>query len=342
MQAGAALALGAAAGSRIAIPAAAQSPIKVSLALDWYPTAQHAGIFVAQANGYFTEAGLDVKIYTPADPTTVLQTVGAGRDTFGISYQTDILLARAQEVPAIAIGALVQHPLNCVMFKKDSGITRPADLKGKSVGIAGVPSDDAILGTILKDDGLTIDDVKVINVGYDLLPALLSGKVDSVIGAFWTHEAILAEQEGTPVGYLRVEQWGVPDYYELMIVTGDDYAKDNGATVTALLGAIQRGYGAAAADPDTAIDILAKASSDIDKTVERKGIDLLIPLWTDSGKLPFGTQTDARWQAYGTWMKGQKILDEKVDIAAAYRTDLLPVASILATPGATPAASPVS
>lgn len=326
--------------SAAAVAATAPDVTKVTLALDWYPTAQHAGIFVAQEKGYFTEAGLEVKVYTPADPTTVLQTVGAGRDTFGISYQTDVLFARGAQVPIVSIAALVQHPLNCLMFKKSSGITRPADLKGKSVGIAGVPSDDAILSTMLEADGLTIDDVKVINVGYDLLPAILSGRVDAVIGAYWTHESIVAEQQGTPVDYLKVEDWGVPDYYELVLVAGDSYLKDNAAIASGLLAAIQRGYDDAAADPDAAIALLVKASEDVDKVVERKGIDLLIPLWTDGGKVPFGTQTDERWQAYGGWMNEKGLLKGDVDISAAFRTDLLPAGN--PTPIASPEASPAS
>jgi len=320
---------------------AAQDVMKVSLALDWYPTAQHAGIYVAQARGYFSEAGLEVKIYTPADPTTVLQTVGAGRDTFGVSYQTDVLYARGEQVPVVSVAALVQHPLNSLMFKADAGITRPADLKGKSVGIAGLPSDDAFLSTMLALDGLTIDDVEVINVGYDLLPALLAGQATAVMGAYWTHESIVAEQQGTPVSYLRVEDWGVPDYYELVLVTAESYAQNDAATVSALLGAIQRGYQDAAADPDTAVEILAKASEDVDRVVERKGIDLLIPLWTDDGKLPFGTQTDARWQAYGGWLKEQSLLKGEVDISAAFRSDFLPVHNG-GTPITSPEASPAS
>lgn len=324
-------------GGRFAAPAAiatAQDATKVTLALDWYPTSQHAGFFVAQAKGYFTEAGLDVNVYTPADPTTVLQTVGAGRDTFGISYQTDLLFARGEQVPVVSVAALVQHPLNSLMFKQDAGITRPADLKGKSVGIAGLPSDDAFLSTMLKTDGLTLDDISVVNVGYDLLPALLAGRVDAVMGAYWTHESIVAEQQGTPVGYLRVEEWGVPDYYELVLITGDTYASQHPETVSALLGAIQRGYEDAIADPDGAIAILKAASEDVDVTVERKGIDLLIPLWTDNGAVPFGTQTAERWQAYDDWLKEQGLLKDAVDIAKAFRTDLLPASA------ATPAASP--
>ena len=95
--------------------AGAQERQKVSIALDWYPNANHAGLYLAQERGYFTDAGLEVELYTPSDPTVVLQTVGAGRDDFGISYQTDVLLARAEAVPVVSVAALVQHPLMGVM-----------------------------------------------------------------------------------------------------------------------------------------------------------------------------------------------------------------------------------
>ena len=98
----------------------------VSVALDWYPNANHAGLYLAQERGYYAEEGLAPEFYTPSDPTTVLQTVGAGRDDFGISYQTDVLLARAAGVPVVSVLALVQTPLQGIMVLADSGITRPA------------------------------------------------------------------------------------------------------------------------------------------------------------------------------------------------------------------------
>lgn len=326
-------------GLALGLPGAARAAdtTKVSVALDWYPNANHAGLFLAQERGYFTAANLDVKLYTPADPTTVLQTVGAGRDTLGISYQTDTLFARAQDVPAVSVAALVQHPLNALMVKKSSGITSPAGLKGKKVGMAGLPSDEAMLKTMFTKAGISYDDVTVVNVGYDLLPALLSGKVDGVIGVYWTHETILAEQEGVPVTYFRVEEWGVPDYYELVMVAGEGVLKKQPEAISAFLGAMRHGYDDVIADPAAGLDALKKASKDLDAAVERKGIELLIPVWTDQGTIPVGTQTAARWNAYGDWMKSQKLLDAKVDIAAAHRDDLFP-GGAAATPAATPGA----
>jgi putative hydroxymethylpyrimidine transport system substrate-binding protein len=113
---------------------AAADNVAVTLALDWYPNANHLGLFIAQEKGYFQHENLAVTLYTPVDPSTVLQTVGSGKDTFGLSYQPDVLLARAQGVPVVSIAALVQHPLNSVVALQSSGITRPRDLVGKKVG----------------------------------------------------------------------------------------------------------------------------------------------------------------------------------------------------------------
>jgi putative hydroxymethylpyrimidine transport system substrate-binding protein len=330
----------------------AQNLTPVSVALDWYPNANHAGLVLADQRGYFAEEGLDVELYTPADPTTVLQTVGAGRDTFGISYQTDVLFAREAGVPVVSAAALVQHPLNAVMTKADSGIARPADLVGKRVGIAGVPSDEALLGTMLAADGASINDVELVNVGFDLMPALFADRVDAVIGVYWTHETILAEMQGVPVTALRVEEWGVPDYYELVLTASEQTLAEQPETVRAFLRAMQRGYEAAAAEPDAAVDALIATSPDVQAEVERQGIALLTPLWTEGGTTPFGTQTADRWNAYGDWMKNMGMLAADVDVNAAFAPDLLsagaatpsaatPVASPGASPVATPMATPV-
>src|SRR5262245_36918901 len=112
----------------------------LKLALDWYPNANHLGLFIAQEKGYFRQEHLDVTLYTPVDPSTVLQTVGSGTDAFGISYQPDVLLARAQGVPVVSVAGLVLHPLNSVIALKSSGITRPRDLVGKRFGYPDIPT----------------------------------------------------------------------------------------------------------------------------------------------------------------------------------------------------------
>jgi putative hydroxymethylpyrimidine transport system substrate-binding protein len=321
------------------IATAAQPQPEITIALDWYPNANHAGLFLATARDLFAEAGLDVELYTPADPTTVLQTVGAGRDTFGISYQTDVLLARAQGVPVVSIAALVQHPLLGIMSLEESDITLPADLVGKTVGYPGIPSQEAFLATMLEADGATLDDVELVNVGFDLLPAVISGRVAAVMGAYWTHETILAEQEGYPVSIMRVEEWGVPDYYELILVASEETIANEPAMIETFLATMRQGYQAAIANPEAALDALVAASPDLDRQVEREGLALLIPVWTDD-VTAFGAQEADRWNAYATWMKDRDLIPDDLDIDAAWTDEFRPAdsATPVASPGATPTA----
>lgn len=293
--------------------------VSVKLALDWYPNANHAGLFIAKEKGYFKDENLDVTMYTPVDPSTVLQTVGTGADDFGISYQPDVILARAQKVPVVSVAALVQHPLNSVMALKSSGIKRPRDLVGKKVGYPGIPTNEPLLDTMLKADGARgLQDVELVNVGFDLVQALIGNRVHAIVGGYWTHESILMEKAGYPVEVMRMEQWGVPDYYELVLVTSEKNLEQKPDVVERLVRAIRRGFEDAEADPQKAVDILLKGTKEeVDEDIERPGADLLAPLWRVEGGR-FGGQTEAKWSGFIQWMRSQGLLDPKADIGVAF------------------------
>jgi putative hydroxymethylpyrimidine transport system substrate-binding protein len=204
------------------------------------------------------------------------------------------------------------------MTLQSSGLERPSQLKGKKVGIAGVASDEPLLATMLAADGLQLSDVEVVTVGFDLMPALLGGRVDAILGAYWVHESILAEKQGQPVNVMRIEEWGVPDYYELLLVTGDALADEHPETVEKVIRALARGYAAAQAEPVAAIDAIVAANPETDREVEIEGIARLAPLWTDNGTVPWGTQTTERWRSYADWLRREGILTADVDIVDAF------------------------
>lgn len=310
-------------GTASNLPKGANGLTKVSLVLDWYPWANHTGLYLAQSKGYFKDEGLEVDIHPPSDPADILKAVGAGTDNFGISYQTDILTARAASVPVKAVAAIVQHPLNTVMALKSSGITRPKQLEGKKVGVPGVPSDEPLLKTMLEADGASLAKVEMVNVGFDLVPSLLGGKVDAIIGGYEVHEGIIAELQGKPVQVLKVQDWGVPDYYELVLVTSDKMIKENPEVVRKFLRAASKGYQEAKANQGAALDALIAAYKDADRQVEEPGLARLAPYWTD-GVSRFGEQTTDRWQKYADWLRTNKILDKDVKVTDCFTAEFLP------------------
>jgi putative hydroxymethylpyrimidine transport system substrate-binding protein len=297
-------------------------PDEVSLALDWYPWANHSPFFLADERGYFAEEDLDVDIHVPANPEDVLMLVGSGRDTFGISYQTSVLQARQEEIPVQSIAALVQYPLNSVMTLEDSGLERPGDLEGKQIGYPGIPSNEALLETMLESEGLTLDDVELVNVGFNLVQALISEQVDAIIGAYWVHESILAEGEGFPVNIMRVEDFGVPMYYELVLVASDETIEENPELVERFVRAMQQGYAEAMDDHEAATEAMVEAYPDTNQALEADSIVMLAPLWTEGADY-FGQQTTERWQTYADWMIESDLLHPDTDVNNAFDDEFI-------------------
>ena len=290
---------------------------KVSVSLDWFPWANHSGLYIALDKGYFADEGLDVDIHPPADPSAVLQTVAAGRDDFGINYQTGVLIAREQGIPVVSIMALVQHPLNSVMTLKSSGIAEPKDLVGKTVGWPGIPDNEPLLDTMLKSQGHSLADVELVNVGFDLVAALIGEKVDAIVGAYWVHESISATNQGFELNIMRMEENGVPDFYELVLVANEDTIAKDPDLVQGFVKATMRGYQDAMADPQAAVDLLKRLRPEVDLAIEKPGVDLLAPLWASSNGV-FGWQEEARWLDFAKWMVSSGRLSESTDPMAAF------------------------
>jgi len=287
-----------------------QELIDISLALDWYPNSNHAGIYYGIDNGYFEENDINVDVYTPSDPASILQTVASGRDEFGISYQPDLLLARSEGIPVVAVHSIVKTPLNSIMTLGDSGIDNPSKLKNKTIGYPGIPLNIGILSSILEEQDLTIDDVELVDVGFDLVPALLSERVDAIIGAFWSHESILIELEGREVNILKFEEWGIPKYHELVLVTSEEYFKNNEEIVEKFVDAFSRGYKKSIENNDESMEALIAAFPEVNIELETQGIKLLSPLWQES----FDTDGMDSWNKFGDWMKDKGLISESLDV----------------------------
>jgi putative hydroxymethylpyrimidine transport system substrate-binding protein len=297
---------------------------QVTLMLDYFPNADHAGIYAAQAAGDFKQAGLDVQIRQPADPAAPIKQVAAGRVDVAISYEPELLRARDQGLNVVAIGALVRKPLTSIISLPKAGIRKPADLRGKTVGTAGIDYQASYLQTILDEANVPRDSVKLRNVGFSLTPALLTGKVDAVLGAFWNYGGVDLRLRGKKPRIIRMEQAGVPTYDELVLVANKDALARDSDKLRAFIGAISRGVRALRDDPDQAIEGLLQANPDLDPKLQKASVKETLPLFLPPSGKPFGWQDPTEWDAFGAWMQEKNLLKNPPDVPASFDNSLLP------------------
>ena len=280
----------------------------LTLMLDYLPNPDHVGLYQALAEGDFARAGLDVKVQTPSDPAAPLKLLEAGKVDLAISYEPELLIARDKGAQLVSVGAIAQVPLTSLMSLK-RGFNGPRDLRGGRVGTAGIPYQSAYLQTILQRAGVPVDSVKETNVGFNLVPAMLSKKVDATLGAFWNVEGVQLRRAGRRPTIVRMEQVGVPTYDELILVARKDTLAAKGDEVRAFVQALARGYEAARADPQAATDALVRAAPDLDAGFALASVKASLPAFfpADRSK-PFGWQDPKAWSAYGRWMFAHDLL----------------------------------
>jgi putative hydroxymethylpyrimidine transport system substrate-binding protein len=297
---------------------------RVELMLDYFPNADHAGIYAAEAAGHFEQAGLDVEIRQPPDPAAPLKQLAAGRVDLAISYEPEVLRARDKGLNVVSVGALVQKPLTSIISLPEAKIREPADLKGKTVGTAGIDYQSAYLRTILEEAGVDPSTVKERNVGFSLVPALLTGKVDAVLGAFWNYEGTELRLRGKRPRIIRMEEAGVPSYNELVLVANADALERDGDKIRAFIGAVSRGTRDLRKDPDEAIEGLLDANPDLDPELQRAVVDVTLPLFEAPRGKPYGWQDPEQWDAFAAWMQEHRLLERAPDVQASFDNELLP------------------
>ncbi len=296
------------------------------LMLDYFPNADHAGIYAAQASGAYGKAGLDVTITPPPDPSAPLKLLLAGKTDLAISYEPELLLARDKGAALVAVGALVQKPLTSLMAVGKAGIRTPQDLRGKRVGTAGIPYQSAYLKTILETAGVEPGSVKETNVGFNLVPAMLSGKVDATLGAFWNYEGTDLARRGRDPVIQRMEKLGVPTYAELVFVARRrDLDDEFGAKVRRFMQATARGHAALKADPQAGLEGLLNADKGLDRGLQEAVVKATLPVFFPADReRPFGYQDPAEWQAYADWMRDEGLITRRQTAEQVVTNEFLP------------------
>jgi putative hydroxymethylpyrimidine transport system substrate-binding protein len=293
---------------------------KVTLMLDWYPNAVHSFLFVAQEKGYFKEQGLEVDIQMPADTNDPLKLVAANQIDMAMSYLPQVLVARGEDIPVQSFGAIVRHPLNQLMVPAGGSIQSPKDLAGKTIGYPSIPLDEAIIQTMVEADGGNAEKVKMVDIGWDLIPAMATKKTDALIGGYINHEKLLLEKEGHPMRTINPADYGVPDYYELVMVASEKGLKEKPEVFKKFMTAITKGQTYVQEHPEDGLSVLMDhedKTSPLEKDVETKSLEILLPLM-DAKEKPFGYQDPEVWKNTAQWLKVNKIIKETSQAEEAF------------------------
>lgn len=296
---------------------------KLTVLLDWTPNPDHVGLYYAQDTGLFARAGLDVTIHAPSDPTTPLKLVGVGRVDLAVSYEQELFFAAAKKLPVTAVAAVVPQPLNS-LISIEPGIHSVHDLKGATIGITGVPSDYATLDTMLQSAGLTRHNVKVVTVGYNLLPALLAHRVDAVLGVYRNVEGIQLQLRGLHPTIIPVDRAGVPSYDELVLVANrnrlrtDSTYRDN---VHKFVLAFLTGTTRARTHPAQALSIMVRVTASPTSFLSRAVPATLRLLSSPHG---VGCLVTRSWQRFGNWMRTRGLLNTSVAATSVVDQSFLP------------------
>ena len=283
---------------------------KVTLLLDWFPNVDHAPLYVAQENKIFTKHGLEVELLWGGDPDAPLKLVAAGEYPFAVSYQQSVTIARASEevLPVKSIGLLVEHPLNTISFLKKTGIKTPADFKGKKIGYTVAPLDVLLFNAIAANAGLSEDDYDLINVGTNILAPLLSGQIDAVIGPFRNYEINMLKLEGAEADFFALEKHGIPDYYELVIITNDAYLENYPETTKKLMMAIQEAIKFTKEKPDDALQLFFQANPDATKELEELAFRDTLDLFATTQ-----VQSEEKWAAFAEFAYEKGLISKTVE-----------------------------
>lgn len=298
------------------LPAAAQD--RLTLVLDWFVNPDHAPIILAQEKGFFAAEGLSVEIIAPADPSEPPKLVAAGRADLAVSYQPQLHLQVHEGLPLLRVGTLIATPLNCLMVDADGPVAALADLKGRKIGYSVSGVEEAVMGAMLGSAGLGIPDVEMVNVNWSLTPALLTGQVDAVIGAFRNFEVTQMRLAGGKARCFYPEEAGVPRYDELIFVAHSE--KHDAALIRRFLAAVERGGDYMLNHPDEAFATFATTAPDLGDALNRQA-------WLDA--LPRFAHSPAALD-HGRYARFEAFLHE-----AGLIDTILPVAALGIDLGAT-------
>jgi NitT/TauT family transport system substrate-binding protein/putative hydroxymethylpyrimidine transport system substrate-binding protein len=299
-------------GGSGAEPDVPQDGARATLILDFQPNAVHAGIYAALAEGYLSDHSVDLNVQQPAASTDAPKLLTAGRADLAVMDISDLAIARERGADLVAVGAIVQRPLAAVIAGNREEIRAPADLAGGTVGVTGLPSDDAVLAAILDSARGLPEPPRTVTIGFNSVAALTAGRVDAAT-AFWNAEGVALHQAGVPIREFRVDDYGAPSYPELVLVTTREELDSSRDLIASVVAGLREGYELTADDPAKALGDLLDAVPSLDPKTMAAQLRALRGSF--SPPLRFDRMTLERWAAYAAHYG---LVDQQPDVGRAF------------------------
>jgi putative hydroxymethylpyrimidine transport system substrate-binding protein len=289
----------------------AGSVSSLALELDWVPNPDHVALYYAQNKGIFSRDHLTVSFRTPSNAADPIKLVGLNKVDLAISYESEMFYGQQEKLPVTAVATIVPVPLNSLIVTPKDHVSSLSQMAGKKVGITGIPSDGAIYSSMVKAAGLTAAKVPTVTVGFNLVPSLLSGKVDSIIGGYRNVEAIqIAQEMKQRPTVFPASELGVPSYAELVLVANRNrLASDSGyaSAVRRFVKALVAGTDAARNDPSGATSIMEQVSQYKVAFLQRS-VPYTLTLLAPPAGVKTGCIDETAWQSFGNWMKRNHLI----------------------------------
>jgi len=299
--------------------APAEPPIDATLLLDFAPNAVHSGVYAATRRGLDRKEGIDLRVQAPTASTDAVRLLLAGRAQFAILDIHDLALARAKGRDLVGVMAIVQRPLAAVLTAP--GIASPRDLEGRRVGVTGLPSDEAVLRSVVQGAGGDPGKVRVTTIGFNAVASVVSGRVAGAT-AFWNVEGVALRERKPGAGEFRVDDFGAPAYPELVLTVARRTLQREPELVRQTVHALVRGYETASRDPEGALRDLVAGAPDVDLEEARRQLDVIRPAFAAGGRV--GVLDAERLEAWARWEVRFGIVRERPDVEAAFDPSLLP------------------
>jgi putative hydroxymethylpyrimidine transport system substrate-binding protein len=297
--------------------AALAEPTRATLVLDFVPNAVHTGIYCALADGRYEANNLELEIVEPTSTSDTLKLIDQGKAAFGLADAIDVGQQIDRGLGAKAIMAVVQRPLGGVITLERAGIDSPRGLEGSTVGVTGVPSDDAVLDTVVADDGGDPGRVETVTIGFNTVPALQGGRVDAITG-YPPADGTALEQRGDEVRSFALDEWGGPRYPGLVAFSTEQAIERDSGLMRAFIDATVRGYEDTIEDPERCLDALVAEAAEIDRELAAAQLGAYLPLFEAGGE--YGALRPEAFAELSGFLRDTGLADEAIP-AERFATD---------------------